>query len=369
MKIGFDAKRFFHNDTGLGFYSRTLIENIALYAPETEISLFNSTNSIHELTQPILSNSSIRFEKLNKPAWYYRFFNLNRIIKKSAIDIYHGLSNELPFVKTRIPSVVTIHDILYEKFPEDFPWIDRMVYHQKTKQAIANSDSIIAISEATKKDLIDRFKIHDEKVKVIYQPCDPALLTIDPAETEKTIKKYNLPSEFNYFVGSLTYRKNAKVILEAMSLLPLEKRLPLILAGSGKKYELELKKIAASRKLSSSIHFLQIPRKDVISLYHRANCLIYPSLGEGFGLPVLEGISANIPVITSKISSLPEAGGEVSLFIDPQSPRSLAEILMDLDKNKWIEQNREKRIMHLSRFEPSKLIKEYFDQVYKPLMK
>ena len=372
MRIGYDAKRFFHNTTGLGHYSRTLIQLLLRSYEDLEVVLFDGNPVLNELTQPICSAPQVSTVSLDYPGWYYRSINLDKSVHKANLDIYHGLSNALPLKKNlNVPYVVTIHDLLYRFFPNDFSLFDRTIYHIKTSQAIKNAEIIIAISEATKKSILDLFPVAEKKIKVIYQSYDPVFDTpVLPADLEAVLKKYKLPGNYNYYVGSVTYRKNLKVILEAMLRQSADQRLPLLIAGDGNNYLKEINTFIHQSKLSQLVfHLPHLPRSIVRMLYTHANAVIYPSLGEGFGLPVLEGIAANVPVITSVNSSMPEAGGDVAIYFNPDQPEELASILNSLNKESHLKQTAIKREKHLLKFHPRETAEKYYREIYQSLCK
>ncbi len=191
MNIGFDAKRAFHNSTGLGHYSRTLIRSLADCYPEHQYYLFNPKPSslfsfpeknIQEVRPASFINNI--FSSVWRSSW------VKNDLKKYKIDIYHGLSHEIPvgIQKTGIKSVVTIHDLIHERHPEQYNAIDVKIYNKKFRYACANADKIIAISEQTKKDIIEFYKTPEEKITVCYQSCNPAFSTA-VSETEKDCRK------------------------------------------------------------------------------------------------------------------------------------------------------------------------------------
>ena len=371
MKIGFDAKRLFHNSTGLGHYSRTLIRVLLQLNEDMKIVLFDAKPVNTPLTNFFFTHPQVETITLDTPAWYYRSINLSKYSHKEKIDIYHGLSNELPVIRNHdLKYVVTIHDLLYQSFHDDFSFIDRNIYHIKTKLAIKNANVIVAISESTKKSIMESFPVDEKKIVVIYQTYDPAFnQPVTNDQINAAIQKHNLPINYNYFVGSVTYRKNIKVILEAMIRQPKDQRLPLVIAGNGTNYLKEMNHFIHQHHLASYIYHLpNLPRSEVQILFKNANAVIYPSLGEGFGLPVLEGIAANVPVITSNLSSLPEAGGDVALYFNPSEPDELVTILDSLDKRSFLHHTAEKRKKHLEKFQPANTVLKYYHEVYRPLV-
>ena len=158
MKIGFDAKRAFHNFTGLGNYSRTLIETLATYYPSDELHLFSPKPSTSPRVQSLLDTPSVSshfptgFWKKIPPVW--RSYGIESDIKAAKIDVFHGLSNELPLkLPPKVASVVTIHDLIFERYPAFYPRFDRFVYRQKFRRACQQADVVVAISEQTKQDI------------------------------------------------------------------------------------------------------------------------------------------------------------------------------------------------------------------------
>ncbi|NDE78673.1 MAG: glycosyltransferase family 1 protein, partial [Chitinophagaceae bacterium] len=241
--------------------------------------------------------------------------------------------------KKGIPSVVTMHDLIFERYPNQYKWVDRKIYRNKFKYACEHSDQIIAISQQTKEDLINIYSTPAEKITVCYQSCNPAFLQkVDAAEKERIRVKYNLPPSFYLSVGSIIERKNLLAICEALLHLNKDERLPLVIIGNGDGYKKKVETFIAKNNLEQSVLFLSdntsintdrgfTTATDFPAIYQLATALIYPSTFEGFGIPVLEGISSGIPVITSNVSCLPEAGGPGAFYVDPYQPEQIAKQL------------------------------------------
>jgi len=180
-------------------------------------------------------------------------------LKKQHIDLYHGLSNEIPaeIQSTGIKSVVTIHDLIFERFPGQYSNIDVKIYRAKFQYACRHADKIIAISKQTKQDLIDFYTIPAERIHVCYQACNPAFgKTISEEEKLKIKKKYNLPDQFFLYVGSVIERKNLLNVCKAMFLLRNESDIPLVVIGDGRKYKQQVKDFIRQNGLESRILFL-----------------------------------------------------------------------------------------------------------------
>jgi len=324
MRIGFDAKRAFFNTTGLGNYSRTLIGDLFQVFPDDEYYFF--TPKTNEKYENIFAHGQVVIPRHPNPIW--RSYGIHHSIRQNEIDVYHGLSNELPFriQFSGTPSVVTIHDVIFDIIKEDFPWIDRTIYRTKTKKAVKDASKIVAISQNTKSDLIERFDAAEEKIEIIYQPCDPQFDHRSLTHPEKKYfqERYQLPSEFLLYVGSLMKRKNVLPMIRAWELL--DEKIPLLIFGSGHSYYKEITTYISNKRLEKWVQVRPpVPFEHLPFLYKLADTVIYPSLYEGFGLPVLEALACGAKVVTSNVSSMPEAGGSLPTYITPTDIDSIAE--------------------------------------------
>jgi len=224
---------------------------------------------------------------------------------------------------------VTIHDLIFRKYHDTFPVVDRKIYDFKFKRACANADTIIAISESTKKDIINLYGVHPAKISVVYQSCNPLYYHPSPL-SGKTIKaKYHIPDEYLLFVGSVETRKNVKLLIEAYRHLPHDLRLPLVIVGRPRQGVKEIKELIKSLGIEHLVVWVEhlSSNEHLQVIYQEALAFIYPSFYEGFGLPVAEALLSKTPVITSNVSSLPEAGGPNSLYINPKEPEDLAQAI------------------------------------------
>jgi glycosyltransferase involved in cell wall biosynthesis len=379
MRIGFDAKRAYHNATGLGNYSRTLILSLAEYYPENHYFLFNTKPSdrfsmeapgLHEVLPSGMINRAL-------PS-LWRSSRVKKDLLKNQIDIYHGLSHEIPFgiQRSGIKSVVTIHDLIFEKYPEQFNPVDVLIYRRKFRYACEKSNLIIAVSEQTKRDISEVYGISQDKIRVCYQSCRPDFFD-EPEESflRSARQKFGLPEQFYLYVGSIIERKNLHRIIEALRELNPADQLPLVVIGSGNAYREKVVQLIKQSGLEEKVIFLSerkqgpITEKDLPALYKMATALIYPSLYEGFGIPVLEALATGTPVITSKTSCLPEAGGPASLYADPLDStdiaRAMEKIMRDTSlRSLMAEQGRE----HAKKFSRKKAASDVMD-VYRELMK
>jgi glycosyltransferase involved in cell wall biosynthesis len=316
MRIGFDAKRAFLNASGLGNYSRNTINALrqisqnnqcVLYTPKVQETLFENYREF-EVHSP---ESSLA--KIFKPVW--RSYSA-QLLKKHQIELFHGLSNELPFGihKTKIPSVVTIHDLIFMRFPEFYKTIDRKIYESKVKYACASAQKIIAISQQTKEDIIRFFNVDPGKIEVVYQSVSPVFFESKTSENLRS--KYDLSEKFIISVGTLEPRKNQLTILKALQSENINTQI--VFVGKPTSYVKKLDDFIYTNNLSNQVKFLNnIPENDLAGLYQWACCSVYISHFEGFGLPVIESMASGCPVITSNVSCLPETAGGAAIFCNP----------------------------------------------------
>lgn len=339
MRIAFDTKRAYQNNTGLGNYSRILMSSLFKSFPANEYYLL--APKVTELFDPP-RKTNIHVLKprhqssLLRAAW--RSKGVTKELEHLKMDIYHGLSHEIPIgiQHTSIKSVVTMHDLIFERYPEHYSFIDNHIYRTKFSYACKHSNHIIAISQQTKQDLIDIYKISESKITVCYQSCDERYSTISSDEEQAATKaKYDLPNQYFLFVGSVIERKNLLLVCKAMAMLKGKLDIPLVVVGNGKSYLQKVKNYINKEQLSTQVIFLSEHSKaadiwdigELPTIYQASLGLIYPSIFEGFGLPVLEGLCSRIPVITSEVSSMPEAGGDAAYYIDPGDAENLADAM------------------------------------------
>lgn len=334
LRIGFDAKRLFNNHTGLGNYSRTLVRNLASFYPEATYHLYSPKAQQNQETQHFFEHPYYKIHTSNqKPSAYWRSFSIKKDLKAHEIQLYHGLSHEIPFGihQTGIKSIVTIHDLVFKYYPAQYTFIDRSIYDYKFRYACMRADKVIAISEQTKSDIITYYGIEAEKIEVIYQTCDKRyLLQWEEKALAEIRQKYNLPKEYILSVGSIIERKNLLGVVRALRQLPSDLSLPLVVVGKGMAYKKKVQEFLTEKKMEQRVLFVDIDNEDLPAVYQMAALFIYPSFYEGFGIPVLESIFSKTPVITSDRSSLPEAGGPHSYLVDPGSDEQIAHAIKDV---------------------------------------
>ena len=344
MRIGFDGKRAVQNFTGLGNYSRYVIDILYRFAPENEYVLYAPRRRLSRVFDELLYRCPLLKTIYPEGMWrhfksLWRAWGMTSRLDKEGIDLFHGLSNELPLTirKARhTRSVVTIHDLIFLRYPEYYQWIDPKIYAYKFRKACEYADLVIAISECTKRDIISYFHIPEEKIKVVYQGCDVSFTIPATDEKKQEVReKYSLPEHYILNVGSIEERKN--VLLAVKSLLRLPEEMHLVILGRRTAYTDRIDEFIHAHHLEERVKILNgVPFADLPAIYQQAKVFVYPSRFEGFGIPIIEAIYSGIPVVAATGSCLEEAGGPASIYVHPNDVEGMAEALKQVSGNQIV---------------------------------
>lgn len=357
MKIAFDGKRFFNNGSGLGNYSRDLVRILAAYYPDNEYLLLNNKKS--ERGKEILALPSVSFIETSKGK-LSRQFKMGKDAQNANCDIFHGLSGELPirWNEKSIKKIVTIHDLIFLRYPKYYGFFDRKIHFWKFKKAAEQADLIIAISEQTKADIIKFLKVPESRIRVVYQGCHHSFKEDKPQELLESVQdKFKIPKEFILNVGTIEERKNLLNIVKSIN----NTEIPLVVVGKKKeKYFKKVERFIIKNKLQNQVFFLEnVSMEELAAIYKLAKIFVYPSVFEGFGIPVIESLFSGTAVITSNSSSLPEAGGKDSLYIDPNNIDDLKSKILFLWSNESERKRRvEKGLLYAQKFSDENIAKD-----------
>lgn len=322
MTLGFDGKKAVLNLTGIGNYSRRCINSLAGLRPADELLLFvpdrRNEAALSALTPRVRLVSSPL--PLKKGLFYelWRNFLQWKTIRQHGVDLFHGLSNELPFFITRsgCKTVVTIHDLIFLHHPELYSAIQRRILLWKTRYACRVADRIVAVSDMTKRDLVAYYGCHPDQIDVVYQSYDAAFNAPCTAEQLQQVRqRYQLPERYLLCVGTIERRKNQEVLVRALSSLT---DMHVVLVGRRTPYQDKLATLAAQLGVSSRVHILnKVSNADLPAIYQSAFLLGYMSLFEGFGIPIVEALASGVPVVAATGSCLEEAGGPDAVYLAP----------------------------------------------------
>ncbi len=337
LTIGYDGKRTVCNFTGLGNYSRLIIESVAQSMPRSRLLVYTPRLDYSPRLSPMLShrNVSLRLPAqtlLKWPRQLWRSYGIAQQLRSDGVGLYHGLSGELPLNirQCRIPSVVTIHDLIFRRHPEYYRPIDRTIYDYKFGRACRDATRIIAISRRTKQDIIEYYGTDPSKIDVIYQGCDPQFTApVSESDIDTVRRAYKLPQRYIVTVGTVEARKNQLLAVRALSELPAD--VSLVIVGRQTRYAEQIKAYAQAQGISHRLIWVEgAPFTHLPALYAGAAASTYTSRYEGFGIPVIESIATGTPCVVATGSCLEEAGGASTPAVDPDQPTALARELTRL---------------------------------------
>ncbi len=315
--IAFDAKRAFDNRTGLGNYARTLLTSLADYQPALPLCLYAPRPPRFAEAQAwaaaLVQHPQVRTVVPARGGAVWRTFGMGPRAAAEGATVFHGLSGELPRrLPARVRAVVTVHDLIFWRFPHLFPALDRFFYRQKLLHACQRADAVVCISEATRAELLALVPgaALAAKTTVIYQSAEARTPPRPLAETAVPG-----PARLLY-VGALSARKNVATVLRALQTLP-DVDFAFEIIGAGPEAA-ALAHLAAHPALAGRVQLRgHVSDAELATALAAATVLVYPSTVEGFGIPILEALLAGLPVVASNCSSLPEAGGPAALYCPP----------------------------------------------------
>lgn len=364
MKIGFDAKRAAQNRTGLGNYSRFTIRILSEQHPGLSCHLYVPNPHRMPYLQEIATLPKLRLHFPPSGFWsrmrsLWRVWGMTTDIQRDGIDIFHGLSNELPLNARsgRCRYVVTVHDLIFLHTPQYYHWIDRKIYDFKFRRACRRADRIIAVSEYTKKEIIHYYHTPADKIDVVYQGCDPVFAQpVDAGKLADVKSRYALPERFVLYVGSIEERKNLMLVAQALASLG-DRGIHVVAVGRRTPYVERICTYLKTEGIDHLFHFCHnVPYADLPSFYKLARTFAYPSRIEGFGIPLLEAITSGLPAIGCTGSCLEEAGGPGSIYVGPDDVQAMAQAITatcedDILRQRMIAQGHE----HARRFTDERL--------------
>lgn len=367
MNIAFDAKRITNNATGLGNYSRFIVQTLAEYYPENNYLLCSPSVGNPRLYEHLLDYRSVSLQTPESTigqtfGTYWRNWGLKPMLREEEVDIYHGLSNELPiglYNYKHIGTVLTVHDLAFVRYPQFYKAVDRLMYTRKYRASARHADHVVAVSEYTRQDIIEYFGVEPERVSVVYQGCSSAYSAVKPEQAAFVRGHYQLPERYMLFVGSIEERKNLILAVEALAQLR-DRSVSLVAVGRRTPYVEQV--LATARRLGVERRlriFHGIPNEHLPGFYAAATLFVYPSRFEGFGIPLIEALNAGVPVIGARGSCLEEAGGPNSLYTSPDDAEELADMMQRiLDSDTLAQEMVEEGRVYAKRFSPKNIMRE-----------
>jgi len=335
---------------GVSVYTQKLLHEFKKYA-SNDVRFCVYLRNAPSLHMP-KENQYFRYRVVWGPMFWLRVFlpirlrydefwqNLRKVLKMQTIDLYayfapaHYAPHYLP---KRCKLITTVHDLAYIFFPNEFLKKDRYKLEKWTADSVLRSSKVIAVSEHTRKDILQVYGLNPDQVVTIHNGYTPQEKIVDSKQTLLINGvDYGLePYHYFLYVGTLQPRKNISTLLYAFAMLYKEhNEYKLVIAGKkGWMYD-EIFELTKKLKIDHVVHFVGfVSEKDKALLFNKALCLVFPSLYEGFGLPILEAFSAGCPVVSSNASCLPEIAGKAALYIDPKNANDILDKLRTIESD------------------------------------
>jgi glycosyltransferase involved in cell wall biosynthesis len=327
--------------SGIGWYSYHTLKNLTHLHPEHKfIFIFD-----RPFDDQFIFGSNVKpvvvYPPARHPFLYYIWFNYSIVpfIHKYKADVFFSPDGFLSLNLPKIPSVPVIHDINFQHFPMDFPYLVRKYYCHYFPKFAQIAERIITVSEFSKKDIATTYQIPLEKIDVVYNGTNEEFFVLND-DTKKEVKiQYSQGEDYFLYVGDLLPRKNVNRLIEAFDLFKQASgsSTKLLIVGERMFMTSEINQAFQNAKFRNEIIFTgRLPQHELVKVVGAAKAMVYVSLFEGFGLPIVEAMKANVPVITSNVTSMPEIAGDAAIIVDPYSIESIKNALLEIDKDELL---------------------------------
>ena len=358
MIFGIDGRSLIEKRTGIGTYVYEIIKKLNKNDTENDYYIYSNKDVFIDFKL----NDNFQIKKYDfKVGTIWVYFILPKFLNQDKIDLFWGTEHCIPkrnkYTKN-IKFILTVHDLAIQKFKNIGSYYNTIIQKLFLKKSCKNADLIISDSKATKEDIIEIFKIKQEKIKVVYLGTNfDNGFNITKNEENEILKKFHVENKnYLFFISTIEPRKNIVTLIKAFETLKEKeenKTLKLILAGGlGWKYQNVLDAIEKSEFRSEINLAGYISKEEKECLFHNTKCFVYPSIYEGFGLPILEAMQKGVIIVTCNTSSIPEVGGEVPFYLnDVHNEKELSELI--------------KKAINLNEEEKNIIIEKGYNQVKK----
>ena len=324
---------------GIGIYTQEIFKRVVQLMPEHEFFFlfdraYSSAFIFEKNVTPIVVHPPARHPFL----WYWWFGkSIPKVLQENNIDVFIS-PDGFASLNTSVPQIITIHDLGFEHFPEHVPFLVRKFYRYFTPKYCEKAAKILAVSAYTKQDIISTYNIETKKIEVVYNGFDTHLASLkggtQPVQAERLVPFRGFRGEpYFIFVGAVHPRKNVLGLLKAFEQFKTSysHAHQLVIVGRKAWMNQELEDFYEKMQFKKEVIWIEkIERADLIQLMQQSFGLVYPSLFEGFGIPIIEAMSLGIPVICSNVSAMPEVAGNAALFVQPDNTIEIATAMNEL---------------------------------------
>jgi glycosyltransferase involved in cell wall biosynthesis len=326
VRIAIDARLVGYVQGGTSQYLLKLLHALAALRTGDDLLVLEGRRAAPDNPWP---NSAARLRLSTPPHHRLEQLILPLELLRVRADVLHSPDFIPPF-RRRIPAVITIHDLAFLRFPH-LQTPESARYYGQVRRAVQSAEQIIAVSESTRRDLLELVQAPEERITVVHSAAGPEYRPLDEDELEHARARLGLPSRFILFVGTIEPRKNLPVLLQAYAAMDAERAAPLVVVGNRGWLFDEVFRTRDELGLGSRVLFVGgVPAEQLVYYYSCASCLVLPSLYEGFGLPVIEAMACGTPVVVSNVSSLPEVAGDAAIAVSPDDVQGFADAMTRL---------------------------------------
>lgn len=354
LKVCLDISPAIHNHAGIGRYVQELIGALLVADVRHEYVAFYNRPIATPLAPPFNQLSQLTVRSGDKP-WRLKV-GLSHFLRHPqdhlfpGIDLFHATDNVLPYFSRKL-SVFTLYDIAFRFYPETHTRLNRWFLTLMLPRYLRAAQAITTISECTKRDAVRLYRIDADKIRVIYPGVASHFQAAKREAITQVHQRYRLPERYLLYVSTLEPRKNLLTLLEALRHTQLSDTKLVVVGKKGWLYDSILRRVQTLGLERQIIFTGFIPDEDLRALYSAALALVYPSLYEGFGLPVLEAMACGTPVLCSNSSSLPEAAGEAAILLPSRDVRAWVEALTQITRNSALQSDlRQRGLSQAARF-------------------
>jgi glycosyltransferase involved in cell wall biosynthesis len=339
LKIAVNTRLLLKNKLeGIGVHAFNVLKRITVNHPEHQFLFLFDRKFDEEFIFSSNVTPVVLFPQARHPFLYYWWFefSLARILNHVKPDVFYSPDGYLS-LNANVCSVPVMHDLNYEHYPNSLPMLTSWYYRHYFPLFAAKASRIITVSEFSKQDIADKYKIEKEKIDVVYNAADAQYVKLDEGEKKEVRQKYSHGEEYFLYVSALHPRKNVKRLLEAYDKLKENSCSPIKLVLVGPHYfkNSEMEKTYQKMRFKNDVIFTgRLNVSDLSKVTGAAFCLVYVSYFEGFGIPLVESMQCDIPVIASNVTSMPEVTGDAARLVDPFSVDSISDGMLEVLKNK-----------------------------------
>ena len=335
MRIAFDGTTLRPGRTGVGYYTDHLLHQLAEQGPDEELVVIS--NRPVDTTRPLPGRVRVAASPWQTPRMVWMQTLAPLMLRRLRADVAHFTNGMVPLASP-VPTVVTIHDMSLTLYPSYHPPRRVLLNRPLVDVAARRADAIITVSQSAKRDIVRLYGLSPDRVHVVHEAAAPSFRPIhDPSVLERIRRQYNLAERFILYVGTIEPRKNLPTLIEAFASRRMSGDLThqLVCAGPYGWLSKGLQERIERLRLEGAIRFIgYIPFDDLPALYNLAEMFVFPSLYEGFGLPVIEAMASGTPVITGRVPALAEVAGGAVEHVDRLDAESLGEAMVRLARSR-----------------------------------